>query len=199
MRKKSPLQNRRGVTLVEMLVAFVLFGIVMGAATSVTLSVQRNQSRQREIVRSEDALRVAQTTIATIMRTSAANPRSMTGSGAPRIEANPLGHGTFDNVRVVSDFNPPDSDVSDMMEDIQLWTASDTLFARWQAGGAATPIAYPIRSVVFEYYNAAGAIIPLAANVNTAVRVRATIVSLRHTRADANTTRTLSIYLRNRS
>ncbi|MBI2537354.1 MAG: hypothetical protein HYW06_10430, partial [Gemmatimonadetes bacterium] len=41
---------------------------------------------------------------------------------------------------------------NDPLEDVQVWVRSDTLWVRWQAGGAAQALAEPIRSLRFQYY-----------------------------------------------
>jgi type II secretory pathway pseudopilin PulG len=94
-----------GFTLVEMASAIVLIGLVLGAFMGVVLSVQRSYQRQRDALRAQDALRLAESVIRTALRGGGADPLQ---TGAPGIDPDPLGHGRFDNLRVVSDFNPAD-------------------------------------------------------------------------------------------
>src|SRR5687768_6487558 len=124
--------TRNGFTLAELMVALTLFGVVMTAIMGVVLNMQRSFVRQRENARAEDAMRLGETTLTTVLRAAAANPRGMTGASAPRLDPDPLAHGIFDNIRVVSDFNPPDGDVNDPLEDVLVYQLSDTLFIRWQ-------------------------------------------------------------------
>lgn len=194
--------GRAGFTLTELLVSLTLLGVVLTSVMAVVANMQRGYARQREVARAEDGLRVAESTILTILRTAESNPRGMTGFNAPRILADPLGHGTFDNLRVVSDFNPPDGDVTDPLEDVVVSISSDTLYIRWQAcaGCTAVPVAYPVRSLLFEYYTASGTTPLAAAQIGTARRVKVTITAPRH--YDAGNSGLLRretwVYLRNR-
>lgn len=191
--------GRAGFTLAELLVSLVLLGIVLTSVMGVVLSMQRGYVRQREAARTEDALRVAETAIVTIMRTAGSNPRGILGFNAPRILASPRGHTTFDEVRVVSDFNPPDGDVADRLEDVFVSIANDTLYIRWQAGvGVGEQVAYPVRSLLFEYYTAAGTVPLTAAEIGLARRVRFILTAPRHSRTTALARRETWVYLRNR-
>ena len=104
-----PRQGRAGFTLIEMMISLTLLAIVLGGLTTVMVGMQRGYTRQRETARSEDALRNAELTISSILRYAGANPRNLTGAGAPRID--PFGP-PFDSLRVVADFNPADADVA---------------------------------------------------------------------------------------
>jgi hypothetical protein len=134
------------------------------------------------------------TTIA-IMSSTRVNPRNMTGAGAPRID--PL-QPPFDTLRIVADFNPDDGDVNDPLEDVQVWALNDTLFVRWQAGAAAAPVAWPVRSLLFQF-DSSGTILATNANVaRAAKRVRVTLQAPRHARTTVLARRDSWIYLRNR-
>jgi prepilin-type N-terminal cleavage/methylation domain-containing protein len=191
-------QRRRiegGFTLVELLISITLLSVVMGAITGTVLSMQRGYIRQREVARTEDALRVAELTITRILQAAGSNPLNMTGAGAPRID--PL-RAPFDTVRVVADYNPVDGDVADLLEDMQVWVTGDTLYVIWQAGGAPAPVAFPVRSVLFEY-DSAGIVLPTPVRItNNATRVRVTLMAPRHSRTTALARRDTWVYLRNR-
>jgi prepilin-type N-terminal cleavage/methylation domain-containing protein len=189
------LQERTGFTLIELMISITMLGIVLGALTVSMLSMQRGYIRQRDMVRSEDALRSADLIISSILRTAGANPRNMTGAGAPRID--PLAP-PFDTLRVVADFNPADGDVADLLEDVQVWALNDTLFVRWQAGAAATPVAFPVRNLSFQY-DSAGTVLATNADVARAARrVRVRIEAPRHSRTNVLARRDSWVYLRNR-
>lgn len=190
---------RAGFTLAELLVSITILGVILSSVMAVVLNMQRGYVRQREAARAEDALRVAETALTTILRTAEANPRGITGFNAPRILANPLSHATFDNLRVVSDFNPPDGVVTGMLEDVLVWINNDTLLVRWQSGaGTGVPIAYPVRSLLFEYYTAVGTVPLGPAAIGTARRVKFTLTAPRHSRTTALLRRETWVYLRNR-
>lgn len=189
------LQERSGFTLIELMISITMLAIVLGAMTKSMLSMQRGYVRQREMVRSEDAMRSAELIISSILRTAGANPRNMTGAGAPRID--PLAP-PFDTLRVVADFNPADADVADLLEDVQVWALNDTLFVRWQAGAAATPVAFPVRNLSFQY-DSAGTVLATNADVARAARrVRVSIDAPRHSQTAVLARRDFWVYLRNR-
>lgn len=194
-------RGHKGFTLVELVVSLTLLSVIVGAVVGVTLGMQRGYVRQRETVTAEDALRIAETTIATILRSAGANPRDLSGGSAPRLEPNPLNHATFDNLRVVADFNPADGNMNGDLEDVQLWVANDTLFVRWKAataGGVAAPVAYPVRSVLFQYYANDGTLLTSVPQVVGATRVKVTLTAPRHNRPTVLTRREIWVYLRNR-
>jgi prepilin-type N-terminal cleavage/methylation domain-containing protein len=188
-------EGRGGFTLVELMISITMLAVVMGGITGTVVSMQRGYIRQREIARTEDALRVAELTITRILQAAGSNPLNMTGAGAPRLD--PL-TAPFDTVRVVSDYNPVDADVTDLLEDMQVWAESDTLFVRWQATGAAAPVAFPVRSLLFQY-DSAGTVLT-APNViaRAATRVRVRIEAPRHSQTTMLARRETWVYLRNR-
>jgi hypothetical protein len=99
---------------------------------------------------------------------------------------------------VVSDYNPVDGDVNDPLEDIEVWTASDTLFVRWQAGGPNAAVAFPVRSLLFQY-DSNGTALTTATNVTRAAnRVRVTIEAPRHSKTNVIARRAMWVYVRNR-
>jgi prepilin-type N-terminal cleavage/methylation domain-containing protein len=191
--------GRAGFTLTELMLSLGLLAVVLGSVMGVVVNMQRGYIRQREAARGEDALRVAETTILTVFRTAEANPRGITGAMAPRILANPLGRTAFDNVRILSDFNPVDGDVTDLLEDVLIHVTNDTLFIRWQSGaGSGVPVASPVRSLLFEYYTATGTVPLTAAQIALARRVRFTLTAPRHSRTAALLRRETWVFLRNR-
>lgn len=202
--------GRTGFTLTELLVSLALLSVVLTSVMAVVLNMQRGYVRQREAARTEDALRAAETAIVTILRTAESNPMALTGFNAPRILTDPLGHGTFDNLRVVSDWNLPDGLVTGLAEDVLIHVVGDTLCIRWQAGGGGAascggtvatrgvPVAYPVRSLAFEYYTAAGTVPLTTAQIGTARRVRFILTAPRHSRTTALMRRETWVFLRNR-
>jgi prepilin-type N-terminal cleavage/methylation domain-containing protein len=190
-----PRQERAGFTLIELMISLTLLGIVMGGMTTAMVSMQRGYTRQRETARSEDALRNAELTISTILRYAGANSRNMTGAGAPRID--PLAP-PFDTLRIVADFNPADADVADLLEDVQVYALNDTLYVRWQAGAAVLPVAWPVRTLNFQF-DSSGTILTTNVDVaRAATRVRVTLEAPKHSRTDQLARRISWVYMRNR-
>jgi len=188
-------QVRGGFTLIELMISLTVLGIVMGALTTSMINMQRGYTRQRETAQSEDALRSSEMIISSILRYAAANPRNMTGAGAPRID--PLAP-PFDTLRILADFNPADGDVSDPLEDVQVWALNDTLFVRWQAGMAAAPVAFPVSTLLFQY-DSSGIILATNLDVARAARrVRIRLEATRHSQTNVLARRDSWVYLRNR-
>jgi prepilin-type N-terminal cleavage/methylation domain-containing protein len=196
--------ERGGFTLVEVMIALTMLAIIMGGVVSVMMSMQRGYIRQREVARSEDALRVAELTITRILQTAGSNPTNIpsTDVNVPRIDPYSA---PFDSLRVVANFNPVDNDTADPLEDVIVYVLNDTLFVSWQRGTAPAPVAFPVRSLLFQYDSSGtilntttGAVtvpgvIPRAAN-----RVRVTLQAPRHNRNNVLARRDTWIYLRNR-
>jgi prepilin-type N-terminal cleavage/methylation domain-containing protein len=187
---------RGGFTLIELMISMLLLSIVLGAVVSVVLTMQKSYVRQRQVAGSDDALRAAETALLGVLRSAGANPYAITG---PALYANPLSHGTFDNVRAVADFNPADGDVNDPLEDVTVSVANDTMYVRWTVGGTTDPVAYGIRSLLFEYYASNGVALTTASQAAMATRVKITMTAISHTRPVSLTRREqLWLYLRNR-
>ncbi len=188
-------QERAGFTLIELMISLTLLAIVLGGLTTVMVSMQRGYTRQRETSRSEDALRTAELTISSVLRYAGANPRNLTGGGAPRVDpyAPP-----FDTLRIVADFNPADADVADLLEDVLIYAVNDTMYVRWQAGAAVAPMAWPVRTLAFQF-DSSGTV--LATNVDVAraaTRVRVTLEAPKHSRTTQLARRISWVYMRNR-
>jgi prepilin-type N-terminal cleavage/methylation domain-containing protein len=189
-------QPRAGFTLIELMISLTMLAIVLGGLTTSMVTMQRGYTRQRETARSEDALRNAEVVISSILRYAGANPLNMT-IGAPRID--PLDpNPAFDTLRVVADFNPANGLVTDPLEDVLVYAVNDTLYVRWQAGAAVAPVAWPVRSLTFQY-DSSGTVWTTNADAQRAAkRVRITLQAPKHSRTDQLATRTSWIYLRNR-
>jgi prepilin-type N-terminal cleavage/methylation domain-containing protein len=190
-------RDRGGFTLTEVMIALTMLAIIMGGVVSVMVSMQRGYIRQREVARTEDALRVAELTITRILQTAGSNPLNIlpTAANPPRID--PL-TSPFDTLRVVADFNPVDGDVLDLLEDMTVYVLNDTLYVRWQNGGVAAPVAFPVRTLLLQY-DSAGTILTNPTVISrAATRVRITLQAPRHNRTDVLARRDTWVYLRNR-
>lgn len=171
--RTHPARGRRsGFTLPELLIAMTMLSLVMASMVSVIIKVQRDYTRQRGQINSVEALRTAELLLTRVMRTARANPLAV--ANLTSITPDPLAHGVFDNVRVRSDFNPADGDVSDPLEDVLVSVSNDTLRIRWTAGTATEPVVHPVSAIRFDYFTANGTAVTTA-DVSTAKRVRMTI------------------------
>jgi prepilin-type N-terminal cleavage/methylation domain-containing protein len=162
-----------GFTILELIISMVLLGIMLAALFGTVTRTQQRYVEHRISTRSHETLGFVEQTMTRLFRSARADPKEVKLSG---IHPNPLGHITWDNVLIRSDFNPPDGDVDDMMEAVLVATANDTLFVRWQKNGAITAAAYPVRSIRFEYYSTGGVLMTNAVDIPTgAARVKFTI------------------------
>jgi prepilin-type N-terminal cleavage/methylation domain-containing protein len=190
--------RRRAFTLVEVMLSLVLLSVVLGAVTNVTLNMQRIYLRQREATAADDALRTTELMLVAVLRSAGANPKNMTGTNAPMLDPDPNNTGTFNGLRAVADFNPPNSSTSDNLEDVLVQVASDTLKVRWTAGGTLDPVAAGVRSLAFEYYASNGVLLTTKTNVSVATRVKVTVTAVEHTRSTVLAQRVFWVNLRNR-
>jgi prepilin-type N-terminal cleavage/methylation domain-containing protein len=165
-------RRRSGFTLIESLIALGLLAVVGTALTSLVLTTQRDYVSQRERLRAEETIRSVESLLTRVLRTARVDPRRL---NIGRLDADAIGSGAFDNLRVRSDFNPVDGDVLDPLEDVLVRVQNDTLLVRWQAMGALEPAAYPVRSVRFFYHATDGTPLVTAATAATAKRVRIVI------------------------
>jgi prepilin-type N-terminal cleavage/methylation domain-containing protein len=188
-------EPRAGFTLIELMISLTMLAIVIGGLTTSMVTMQRGYTRQREIARSEDALRNAEVVLSTILRYAGANPRNIGGLNPPRID--PF-EPPFDSIHVVADFNPVDQLVTGALENVLVFARNDTLYVRWQAGAAEAPVAWPVRTLAFQYDSSGTIWATRVDAMRAAKRVRITLQAPKHSRTDQLATRISWIYLRNR-
>jgi len=181
MTLKMKARNRAGFSIMEVMVAMAIFTIVMASLMSVVINLQKRYVDQRERVRAQESLRVAQMTLAPILRAAGADPKS---SGLTSVDVDPNADGIFNDLRVKTDFNPIDGDVNDVLEDVHVYVSTDTLWIRWQAGAAAQPLALPTKNLLFEYYGNNGAKMLTAYETVGATRARFILESPRDARTN---------------
>jgi hypothetical protein len=75
---------------------------------------------------------------------------------------------------------------------------NDTLYVRWQQGAAAAPVAWPVRSLAFQFDRNGTIQATNTAVRDWATRVRVTLEAPKHSRTTELARRTSWIYLRNR-
>ena len=187
--------DRSGFTLLELLVSLMLAVVVVTGLSASMMNGLQTHQRRRGDARSGDALRSARMALVTALRTAEADPL---GVGLGLLDPDPDGSGSFDDVRITSDFNPPDGDVADVLEDVRFWRSQDTLYASWQTSGTATPVAVGVSDLSFEYFDAGGNALTTTADVELARSVRVTISTDPIGRAPARTL-AARVMLRNRT
>ena len=191
----GPGKNEGGFSLFELLVVTVVIGIMITALGTVVAANQRVLVAQRFQTRADEGVRVGLAIAETAMRTAGANPFNLVYTA---VDPNPLGAAQWDNVRVRADFSPGDGDLADLYEDVRLWVANDTMFARWSTAGLAEPVATPVRSLQFNYFGANGAAITTVAGMPAATRVRIIVTAPANQQGTRLLRRTGWVYLRNR-
>ena len=185
-----------GFSLVELIISMALLSVVVIAILNTVLTTQRMYIVQATTTRAQESLRSAEFTIGRVLRTAGADPLL---TGTTLVDPDPLVRGEFDNLRVVSDFNPPDGDTDDILEDVLVWVGSDTLWIRWSAGGESQPMSYPVTSLEFRYFANDGTELTTATDVASgAIQALFTLVAPRDPRSTAVERRESWVYLRNR-
>jgi type II secretory pathway component PulJ len=172
---RSTTRPRRGISIVELLVATLLFTVVMTATSRTLLRTHRDLNRQRSNVRADEALIQASVLIGNVLRNSGADPL---GTAPDVLDPNPMAANAFNNLRVAADFNPADGDVQDPLEDVQIVVRSDSLRVRWQQNGLERAVVHPIRSIAFVYQSATGQVLTSATGIrDSTARVQVTVVA----------------------
>jgi prepilin-type N-terminal cleavage/methylation domain-containing protein len=188
-----------GFSLLELIVSLSLLSIVMAAVMGLTVRTQRGYTQQREIVRAQDNVRVADVFIRTVLRSALANPTSADIATSLVINPDPFGTGDWrSSIRVRGDFNPPDGLLTGDLEDVTLRIRGDTLMVRLRAGGAELPFLHPVRSLRFTYFGPNGDSITTSAGVANAHRVRYVLTAPASGFPGDSVRRETWVYLRNR-
>ena len=188
------MRSRGGFSLVEVLLSLTVFGVVATSVFGLMVQTQKDYTRQRQNIRSQDNLRLADVLIRTVLRSALADPRA---TKQTLLDSDPRNTNQWDNIRVKADFNPADGDFLDPLEDVQLHVVADSLMVRLQAGGAFAVYAYPIGTLRFEYYRSNNTLITTEADVAYARRIKYTVTAPNLAAADTMQ-RTTWVYLRNR-
>lgn len=189
-----PLSEKNGFTLVEVLVALALTGIVMAGIYSAYYSQQKSYVVQESTAILQQNLRSAMYMMEREIRMAGCDPQGSTGAAI--ITANA---GTLQFSEDISD-DPADDDDGDgngdddpdgilqSREDIT-YTRSGTNLTR-DAGGGAQTVAENIQSLNFIFYNASGTQIAQPIAAASLVDIRA--IQINMTASDSNQTRQMT-------
>ncbi len=184
-----------GFSPLELVVSLLLLGLIVGSLGTAVVTVQKSFTRQQATIRIQEALRAGEMIIANVLRTARADPND-TGGGL--LDPDPFNNGVFRIVRARADFNPPDRDFDDPLEDVTVGVRNDSLLVIWQSGGAIQLLAHPVDRLRFEYFNDAGTALTTDAEVTGATRVRLTMIATEEPLGGSIERRVSWIYLRNR-
>lgn len=149
-------RSAAGFTVVGMIVAFFILGLMLSPLLRTLLTAQRGfvWSRQRSQV--AGSVRYAQLSLTRYMRIAGSSPYGASFRG---IDPDPRGDGLFDDVRLRADYNPADGDTDDRGEDLTFYVRGDTMFVTFGADGVEEPYLVGVDSLAFEYYDRDGAVI----------------------------------------
>lgn len=177
-----------GFSTVGMLVYMTLLGLLLAPLVTTVIRAQTGFVESQDAVETMQTARFAHLTITRQLRMAGSHP---TGPSFDGIDPDPDADGVFSDVRVRSDYNPPDGDTADPAEDVTFFVSGDTMYARWGEDGSDEPYLLGVDSLAFEYFDRDGAPITDPDVVRQrAVSARVTIRSRGRTSAD-ETERTL--------
>lgn len=189
------LRPREGFTLIEMVIALTISSLIIAVFFGTIANMQKQYRGQRDTRMAEESLRMAEQVLRTVLQTAAADPRS---TGAALIDPDIMANGGFNDIRVKSDFNPPDGDFLDELEDVRVRVAADTMFVQWNSAGSYQPLVYPVRSLTFEYFDNAGNALTTVAAAANAKSVRFTIAAPESPVSNVLRSRRTWVFLQNR-
>ena len=150
----------------------------------------------RDRARAAGSARYAHLALTRFMRLAGSSP---VGLPLPGIDPDPGGDGLFNDVRLRSDYNPPDGDVDDPGEDLTFFLRADTMFVKSGSDGDEEPFLIGVDSLVFVYFGRDGSVIADPARVGPrAIAVDVTIRARGDSQVDP-TERTLSGLVRLRN
>ncbi len=166
-----------GFTIVGMIVAFVVLGMVLSPLIRTLLTAQQGFVASRQRAQAAGSVRYAHLALTRYMRIAGSSPF---GTPIEAIDPDPRGDGAFDDIRLRADYNPADGDTDDLNEDLTFYLRADTMFVRSGADGLEEPYLVGVDSMAFKYYDRDGAEItdpdhvwPRAASVRVVVRASA--------------------------
>jgi prepilin-type N-terminal cleavage/methylation domain-containing protein len=191
---RAHLRPRPGFTLIELLVTLVLASVLAMILFGTIGSAQRQYRGQRDARAAEQSIRAAEQVLRLVVQAASADPY---GTGLALLDADPLNAGQFNNVRVRADYNPPDGAFTGKLEDVIIRVVADTLQVRWSASEAYQPLAYPVRSLTFSYFDATGAALTTKATAAKAAAVRVRIAAPTEPGSNTLLRRDTWIYMRN--
>ncbi|MBV5327232.1 MAG: PilW family protein [Chlorobium sp.] len=115
--------NEAGFTLVELMIALVVSGLVMSAVVSIYVAQSRSYSELDDVANIQQDLRGALVILPAEIRLAGSNPvpeKNINNSPIPKIESATKTslHFTMDLVGDVANPNAPDGDVNDANEDV---------------------------------------------------------------------------------
>ncbi len=155
MKRKQEELQAQGFTIIELMLAIAIAGIVMASFYSVYISQQSSYLRQEKVASMHQNIRSAMYYMGREIRMAGLDPTGEAGAGIVRAEENLIQF--TEDIRGQNENNPPDGDTGDSNEDIT-YTLDD------KDGDGDTDlvrnnylIAENIKSLLFNYLDGTGA------------------------------------------
>lgn len=144
---------RAGFSTVSTLVSLTLLTLVLTPVLGTIVRGQQSFTASWDKARAGGNARYGHLVLTRLVRSAGSHPA---GVSVQAIDPDPRADGVFDDIRVRSDFNPPDGDTDDPNEDLTFFVKGDTMFVQSGAGDA-EPYLIGVDSLAFEYYDILGA------------------------------------------
>ena len=116
MRGKREEFHAQGFTIIELMLAIAIAGIVMASFYSVYISQQSSYLRQEKVASMHQNIRSAMYYMGREIRMAGLDPTGQAGAGIVRAEENLIQF--TEDIRGQNENNPPDGDTGDSNEDI---------------------------------------------------------------------------------
>jgi type IV pilus assembly protein PilW len=183
MKRKQEELQAQGFTIIELMLAIAIAGIVMASFYSVYISQQSSYLRQEKVASMHQNIRSAMYYMGREIRMAGLDPTGEAGAGIVRAEEGLIQF--TEDIRGQNENNPPDGDTGDSNEDIT-YTLDD------KDGDGDTDlvrnnylIAENIKSLLFNYLDGTGA------PTGTLSAIRFVQITLKAVTDDGSSVRTL--------
>ncbi|MEW6327312.1 MAG: prepilin-type N-terminal cleavage/methylation domain-containing protein [Thermodesulfobacteriota bacterium] len=152
-------QNKmRGFSLVELLIAIAISGIVLGAVSSLFIMQNKSYSVQEQVAEMQQNARAAMDIMTREIRMAGCDTTGSANAGIVSVTSN--------SINFTQDTNG-DGDTSDANENItySLYTSSGIQKIGRNTGGINQPVAENIQALTFAYYDSNGNTTAILANI----------------------------------
>lgn len=161
-----------GFSTLELIIATGLLAVVVGTVATLLHNLQQGRVAELDVSEIQQNQRYAMDVILRHVRGAGNDPN---GINVVKFDMDPLGNGQYNAVRIRSDFNPPDGDTSDPLENVLFSWNNNVVTMQDSATGTTTEVAQNISGVTYEFFDASGNATSSSAD---AVRVRVTLAGV---------------------
>ncbi len=152
--RKRRFGQARGFSLIELLIVTAVLIVVLGLIGSVMITIQRQYMSQQALIDASNNARVALDLMLRLARVAGNNPERI--SFEP-IHPDPDGNSQMDSIRLRTDWNPGDGDISDAYEDMIFSTSNGVLYIQRPSDGSPVEFVDRVESLTFSYKDSNGA------------------------------------------